>query len=505
MKVKKLKKSIDKNKEQENIQELFFKKMPIGCILWDEKFRAKLWNPAAEKIFGYSTKEALGKHPYDIIVPKSAQKQVTTIWRRLLQGDTSANLINENNTKKGEKIVCQWINSPIKKSDGSVVGVLSMVSDVTEKQKYEKNILESQKRLASIIDFLPDATFVIDTQGKVVAWNKAIEKMSKMKAKDVLGKGNHIYALPFYGKRKPILADLVLHPELLKKIFKKDTYNFIKKEGEVLSTERFLEKVGEKGIYASGKAAPLYDATGKLSGVVELVRDITKEKELDKAKTEFVSMASHQLRTPLSSIKWTLESLNLDGLDAKNKEKIQDIYSSNERLIALVNNLLNITRIESGKMKVNKKKSDLMKIIKDSCKGLSKNAQKKKQKIQYIFQGNMGKVFTDPILLSEAFCNILGNAIDYGFEKSKITVKIIKSKDHYLISIHNFGPVITDAEKGNIFTKFYRGPGSPAHNFSGSGLGLFFTKATIEANGGKIWFESAKNKGTTFYFTVPIK
>lgn len=166
MKVKKLKKSIDKNKEQENIQELLFKKMPIGCILWDEKFRAKLWNPAAEKIFGYSTKEALGKHPYDIIVPKSAQKQVTTIWRRLLQGDTSANLINENNTKKGEKIVCQWINSPIKKSDGSVVGVLSMVSDVTEKQKYEKNILESQKRLASIIDFLPDATFVIDTQGK---------------------------------------------------------------------------------------------------------------------------------------------------------------------------------------------------------------------------------------------------------------------------------------------------------------------------------------------------
>ncbi len=644
MKVKKFKKPIDKNKEQENVQELLFKKMPIGCILWDEKFRAKLWNPAAEKIFGYSAKEALGKHPYDIIVPKSAQKQVTTIWRRLLRGDTSANLINENNTKKGNKIICSWTNTPIKKEKNNVIGVLSMVKNISEEQKNKNALIESERRLAEVIDFLPDATFVLNKEGKVIAWNRAVEKMTKTKAKKVLGKGDYTHAMPFYGRRRPVLADLILQPELLQKIIQNKKYPFIKKEKDTLVTEILLKNVGGKDIFVWAKAAPLYNAAGKVSGVVESVRDITdkkklekelheranrleeltakdeailwslgeslrvfditgkilkvnrafekltgwtmeevlgkkveeilpqedergkkislgarnvfkvlsgkvgqieisgfyirkdktkfpmsgvitpvylkneiigaievfrditKEKELDKAKSEFVSLASHQLRTPLSIIKWTLNSLDKqDEFFQKNQEKIKDVYESNEHLIALVNNLLNITRIESGKIIVNKKKVGLLNLVKEACKNCQKQAQNRKQKLKFIFEGKIDHVFVDPILFSEAFCNVLGNAFNYGLDKSTVTVKVKRINGDYLISVHNFGPVIGEQEKKKIFTKFYRGPASPARNFSGSGLGLFFTKATVEANGGKIWFESIKNKGTTFYFTVPIK
>lgn len=495
----------EKNNQVGGLENLLIKKMPIGCILWGADFRAELWNPTAEKIFGYSAKEALGKHCYDLIVPKSVRKETNKVWKNLLNKGKTINNINENYTKSGKKIICDWTNSPIKKSDGSAVGVLSMVSEITEKQKFELRLLESQKRMKEIIEFLPDATFVLDLSGKVIAWNKAVEKMTKVKAENILGKGNYAYAVPFYGKRRPVLADLILQPKLQDKIKKTSGYPFILKEGEIFTTERFLENVGGKKIFVWAKAAPLYNNNGELSGAVESVRDITKEKELDKAKTEFVSMASHQLRTPLSSVKWTLDSLNFDDFKPKDKEKLQDIYISNERLIALVNNLLNITRIESGKMLVNKKNVNLIEIIKNTCKVLREVIKKREQKIQYIIKGRIGKVFVDPILLTEAFCNILSNAVSYGFAKSKITVRVDKNKDHYLISIHNFGPTITDLERNKIFTKFYRGPGSPAHNFSGSGLGLFFTKATVEANGGKIWFESKKGKGTTFYFTVPIK
>ncbi len=645
-KQKETEKSLKENKELLDLQ---IKRMPMGCILWGKDFRAKMWNPAAEKIFGFSYKEALGKHPYDIIVPKSAQKQVTTIWSRLLKGDISANLVNENITKKGSKIVCSWTNTPIKKEDGTIIGVLSMVQDITEGEKtkfqveevnkkivfselsyrrlfeaaqdgillvdfktgmimdvnkflidlldYSKKdflqkhlwevgvfkdvvaskenfktlqkkryvrfedlpletkkgkkvevefvanayqvdnktiiqcnirditkrkkieafeiaerkkneilLEESEKRLASIIEFLPDATFVIDLEGKAVAWNKATEEMTKVKAKNVLGKGNYAHAVPFYGKRRPVLADFVLHPKILTKINKSGEYPFVTKEGEALVTERLLKNVGGKNIFVWAKATPLYDTNGKLFGAVESVRDITKEKELDNAKSEFVSMASHQLRTPLSSIKWTLESLkDVNNLGEQNKEKIKDIYDSNERLISLVNNLLNITRIESGKIVVNKKRVKLLKLIKNSFESCLSVAKIKKQKIKYFCRGKIGEVFVDPMLFIEAFNNILSNAIAYGLEKSEIKIVVSRNDNYYLVSVHNFGSVIKESEHNKIFTKFYRGPGSPIRNFSGIGLGLFFTKATVEANGGKIWFESKKGKGTTFYFTVPIK
>lgn len=501
-----MKNSKNKNKQVCELENLLIKKMPTGCILWGADFRAELWNPAAEKMFGYSAKEALGKHCYDLIVPKSVRRETDKVWKTLLKKGETVNNINENYTKSGKKIICDWTNSPIKRSDGSVVGVLSIVSEITEKHKYEKNLLESQRRLADVIDFLPDATFVLDLHSRVTAWNKAIEKMSKMKAKDVLGKGNYIYALPFYGKRRPVLADLVLQPKLWKQVNKTGGYAAISKEGDIFTTERFLENVGGKNIFVWAKAAPLYDSNGKLSGVVESVRDITKEKELDRAKTEFISMASHQLRTPLSTIKWTLNSFDeKDKLNRKNQDRLQDVYESNERLISLVNNLLNITRIESGRMVVRRKRFALLRAIRDAGKTCQKQALIKKQKVSYVIRGKIKEVFADPTTISEAFCNILNNAIIYGFTKSKIKVTIKREKGNYLVAIHNFGPIIAKTDREKVFSKFYRGTGSPIRNFAGNGLGLFFTKATIEANGGKIWFDSQRGKGTTFYFTVPIK
>lgn len=118
---------------QEYLQ-LQIDRMPLGLIVWDTGFRVKFWNPAAEKIFGFTAEEALGKHPYDIIVPKEAQPHVDDIWRRLLEGDITAHSINDNTTKDGRTIICDWINTPLKKADGTVVGVMSMVQDITERK-----------------------------------------------------------------------------------------------------------------------------------------------------------------------------------------------------------------------------------------------------------------------------------------------------------------------------------------------------------------------------------
>ena len=112
-------------------------RMPIGLMVWDTDFRVQSWNPAAERIFGFTAQEASGKHPYDLIVPKEAQPDVDDLWRRLLKGDETAHSINENTTKDGRAILCRWTNTPLKEADGPVTGVLSMVQDITEQARAE--------------------------------------------------------------------------------------------------------------------------------------------------------------------------------------------------------------------------------------------------------------------------------------------------------------------------------------------------------------------------------
>ncbi len=127
--------------------QLQINRMPIAHILWDTQFRVLSWNPAAERMFGYSEQQALGKHPYDLIVCRSVQPQVDDIWRRLLQGDTTAHSVNANVTRQGRTIFCQWSNTPIKEGDGTVVGVLSMAQDITKRVRAEERLREIQRTL----------------------------------------------------------------------------------------------------------------------------------------------------------------------------------------------------------------------------------------------------------------------------------------------------------------------------------------------------------------------
>ena len=134
-------------KDRETFLHLQFNRMPIGCITWDVNFRVLSWNPAAGKIFGFTEEEATGKHPYDIIVPKDEQLHVDTIWQRLLEGDITAHSENENITKDGHTVTCYWVNTPFRKANGEVIGVISMVQDITERKKAEEALQASEAEL----------------------------------------------------------------------------------------------------------------------------------------------------------------------------------------------------------------------------------------------------------------------------------------------------------------------------------------------------------------------
>ncbi|MDD3531153.1 MAG: MEDS domain-containing protein [Candidatus Pacebacteria bacterium] len=146
-------------------------RMPIGHILWDKNFLVVTWNPAAEKIFGFTSEEAIGKHPYDLIVPKSAQPQVNDVWGRLLAGDESARSVNENTTKDGRTIICDWVNTPLKQPDGAVIGVLSMVQDVTEQKEAEQKSQEHLEEIENINKLM------VGRELKMIELKNEIEKL----------------------------------------------------------------------------------------------------------------------------------------------------------------------------------------------------------------------------------------------------------------------------------------------------------------------------------------
>ena len=232
----------------------------------------------------------------------------------------------------------------------------------------------------------------------------------------------------------------------------------------------------------------------------------SKIKKID-PQIDFVNLTSHQLRTPLSGTKWLLELLqksDTGNLNKKQKDFIQKIYSSNERMIALVNDLLEVVRIEQGENKLYLQPTDLASVIRELIKDKEKEIKAKQLQISFtIEQEPFPSVRTEVNKIKQALLNLISNAIAYTPEGGKITLDLKLEGDEALITVTDTGVGIPKEQQKNIFTKFFRGTNAVKMETSGTGLGLYISKAFIEASGGRLWFKS-NAKGTSFYFTLPL-
>lgn len=225
-------------------------------------------------------------------------------------------------------------------------------------------------------------------------------------------------------------------------------------------------------------------------------------------QTDFVNLTSHQLRTPLSGTKWLLELLqksDTGNLNKKQRDFIEKLYTSNERMISLVNDLLEVTRIEQGQTKIYLQPTDLAAVIRNLIQEREKEIRKKQLKVNFtIEQEPFPKVHTELNKIKQALANLISNALSYTLEGGVISIDLKIDKNMAVGSITDTGVGIPKAQQKNIFNKFFRGTNIITMEASGTGLGLYISKAFIEASGGKLWFESQEGKGTTFYFTLPI-
>lgn len=242
---------------------------------------------------------------------------------------------------------------------------------------------------------------------------------------------------------------------------------------------------------------------------LELSRANEKLKKFDEVKSNFISIVAHQLRTPLSGIKWTLSMLlNGDMGELNNDQKtfLMKSYESNARMITLVNDMLVADGIQSGRVHYGFKHIDIIDLMDNVLFDVSSQASKRHISIVYKNKfENLPQAYVDPETMRAVLQNLLENAIKYTIEGGKIEIDVKQESDHLVISIGDNGIGIPKDQMKDVFVKFFRARNAIKQETDGSGLGLYITKTIVEKNGGKVWFDSVEGKGSTFYFTVPLK
>ena len=353
---------------------------------------------------------------------------------------------------------------------------------------------EEKNTTIAVISSLVDGLFVFDKNNRLSFINHRGQSFFNIEPQEVSGK---------------TLSDF----KNIKQLF--PLYNFLNGSLEPLLQKELELKEGltvsvsvvpmSKGKHNNSSARMDNEKTGTLV----IVRDISREKLVEKMKTEFVSLTAHQLRTPLSAIKWALRMLLDKDIGKINKEQgafLERIYRSNERMIHLINDLLNVARIEEGRFLYQFTPIQLEELTASTINSFNDKIQKKKMKIKLIVpEKKMPAVKVDAEKIGIVIFNLLDNAIDYSSEKSKIEISFSSNYKEITFAIKDNGAGIPNSQKKRIFSKFFRGENVIKMETEGTGLGMFIAKNIIDAHHGKIWFESEEKKGTTFYFTLPIE
>lgn len=237
--------------------------------------------------------------------------------------------------------------------------------------------------------------------------------------------------------------------------------------------------------------------------------DLTERRKIEQMKTDLISIVSHQLRTPLGGLRWTLEMImngDMGDISKEANNALQQVYDSNQRLIQLVNDLLNSAHIEQGKIISEPKITNIKRIISLAVDNVMMEARKKNQRIVVRFSGSaIPKIKIDKSLFREVIINLISNASKYSPLKSVIKVNVSRSKEFINIAVIDRGIGIPKDQQEEVFKKLFRARNAVKKQTQGSGLGLYVVKSYLKAWGGKVSFQSRENKGTTFKISIPIK
>lgn len=354
-----------------------------------------------------------------------------------------------------------------------------------------RRVEEERKKDDALLGSIGEGVFAVDKNCRVIMLNRAGEAISEFLAEEVLGK-NYGEVLTFFDKTKTPLDTCPLQKVL--KSGKKESLS-----------EIYLKKRSGEFFPAEISAAAIYDAEDKVIGSIVVFKDITKEMEVEQLKRELISIATHELRTPITGIKGYLDMVlagDTGELPEETREVLTEMAAINQRLADLVDDLLNVGRIEDGRIEIRPQTFDLTVLINQTVSELKVQADKKKLQLIFEPKGAL-KVTADLERTRQVLINLIGNAIKYT-PAGSVKVLLKDTGSFAEVRVKDTGIGMDAAQMKRLFEKFYRIKTEQTRQITGTGLGLWITKKLVEMMKGKIWAESEIGKGSVFVFTLPL-
>ncbi len=481
-----------------------------AIFMLDPEGRVRSWNSGAERIHGYTEEDIVGKHIRTFYTAEEQEAGMPEDELREAAKKGRSEREGRRVRKDGTSFWSNAIVRVIKGADRKVVGFIKVTRDVTERIQAEqalqektfdlqltKDSIEREKAHGeALLNSIGEGVVATDADGNVVLINRQAQIMLGIPESRALGR--------HFSKVWVIENDqgVRLPPE------EYPTAVTLRTGKKTTSSKYWYYSHPHNRFPAAATASPIVFNKKVLGGVI-VFRNIAKEKEIDRAKSEFVSLASHQLRTPLTAIKLFGEMLTGGGLGPLTPQQrsiVQSIDTSNDKMIALVNALLNVSRIESGRLKPKPELVDLPVHIEEIVTEARAVGRLKQCTVKFRVPTNtdLPLVVTDPALLRQVIANLVMNAVQYSPARRTVTVTLQKKKDGYIVGVKDQGIGIPKSARSRIFERFYRAPGAIKKKTDGTGLGLYMSRMIMELLGGKIWFRSQERKGSLFSISIPF-
>ena len=434
------------------------------------------WNAAAERIYGYSADEIVGR-PVTLLFLPDRQDEFTQIMDRIRRGERVDHFETTRVRKDGAHLLVSVTVSPVKNSAGVIIGASAIARDITAQKQLEakfRRLFESNLM----------GVFISDFAGTFLDANDAFL--------DLLG-----YT------RAELLAGSIDRDALTPAEFHYLSQNAVKA----------MQEAGASGVYEkeylhkSGKRIPVLVAVTSIEQsdtCIGFVLDISERKEFDRRKDEFISMASHELKTPVTSLKGFLALLQrrlASQEDSRSLYYLTRMDNQVEKLTKLISDLLDLSKMQTGQLVYREERFDVDALVQE----IVENVQETTQTHSLLVEGQAGaEVFGDRDRVGQVLINLLNNAIKYSSRADRVVVRVAKDSHNISVSVQDFGIGIAGEHQGKIFERFYQVTDPEEKTYPGLGIGLYISCEIIKRHGGQLWVESVKGEGATFHFTLPL-
>lgn len=454
-------------------------------------------NKSALDLLGFRSEELVGQNIRRILPDREAWEQ---FLRRVINPLKGKKFIRDFEvdfrTKDGKRIPVSFsATSLVEKSH--LLGIVGLARDVRETKKLINRLIAERNKMSVTLTGIVEGVFAVDKKGKIILFNPAMEKLLEVKQDQAIGKNADDVINMRDKETRVSIKDLI--PK--EKIYR----------DQVITTKKNVKIRRRDGsfIYVDLTSSSIPETEEKELGAIITIRDVSKEHEFEEMKLDFVSMAAHELRTPLTSIRGYLSILLEELRNVIGKEdmaSLQKAFISSGQLATLVENLLSVSRIERGRMKIERIPVDWSELLSEAVSNFIDQTKQKGVDLKYREPSQkLPKIFIDRFRMSEVISNLVGNAVNYTDSGGSVEVSTELKDDEIVTHVKDTGQGIPEEALPKLFTKFFRVSGVLEQGSKGTGLGLYISKAIVEMHNGRIWAKSTLRKGSTFSFSLPIE